>query len=388
MRLKLWHNVLLSLLIPGVMAALFMFKQLNGIDAIYAGINLVGAERGHVDRGVAALKRSFILSTLALLLVTVTVWYLLLRRVISSVKRVETSLTKLARGEYEKIFDVDAPNEMLCLVEAYNNTVRTIRESKSRLHETLNELESTNAELVNRQEELIQSRNMAAIKLLASEIAHEVSNPLTSISVFLGLLNEDVNKDETREMITFMLKEVIRAQEIIHRLTDFAKKQPLNLQEVNVHELIDEATDIVLRQNAGKAICLTSSLSELPEEVFIDRMFMHQALVNVLSNAFQATPPGGSVDLRGGVEGDNLVISVEDTGSGIAPKDLPAIFDPFFTTRKEAGGSGMGLGLAKKMIELHGGQIAVHSIQGQGATFTITLPVQGDNKAEPWQTSL
>ncbi|KJU82360.1 integral membrane sensor signal transduction histidine kinase [Candidatus Magnetobacterium bavaricum] len=367
----------MSLLVPVIMAAFFMLKQLNGVDAIYAGLNLSGAKRERVDIGLAVLKRSFIISNVVILVVTLTVWYLLSRRVISSIKRVETSLTKLAGGEYEKIFDIDAPNEMLSLAETYNNTVRTIKESKNRLHETLDELKSTNAELVNRQEELLQSRNMAAIKLLASEIAHEVSNPLTSISVFLGLLKEDVNKDDTCEMITFMLKEVTRAQEIIHRLTDFARKQPLNLREVDVRELVDEATDIVLRQNAGKAVCLTSSLSELPEGVVLDRTFMHQALVNVLSNAFLSTPSGGNVDIRGSSGNGNLVIAVEDTGMGIAPEDLPHIFDPFFTTRKDTGGNGMGLVIARKMIELHGGQITAHSVYGQGATFTITLPVQG-----------
>ncbi len=376
MGLKLWHSMLLSLLVPGVMAAWFMFKQLHAVDAIYAGVTLAGAEREHVDRGLGALKRSVVLSSLVILVVTVVVWYLLSRRIIHSVKRVETSLTKLSGGEYEKIFDIDAPNEMISLVEAYNSTVRTIRESRDRLHETLDELKATNAELVSRQEELLQSRNVAAIKLLASEIAHEVSNPLTSISVFLGLLREDATKDETREMISFMLKEVMRAQEIIHRLTDFARKQPLNLTEVNVRELVDEVTDIVLRHNAGKAICLTSSLDGLPEVVALDRTFMHQALVNVLSNAFQSTPPGGNVDIRGSSDNNHIVIAVEDTGTGIPPQDLPHIFDPFFTTRKDTGGRGMGLAIARKMVELHGGQISVDSVCGQGATFTITLPMQ------------
>ncbi|MBF0338251.1 MAG: HAMP domain-containing protein [Nitrospirae bacterium] len=353
-----------------------MFKQLHAVDAIYAGVTLAGADREHVDRGLGALKRSFVLSSLLILVVTVVVWYLLSRRIIHSVKRVETSLTKLAGGEYKKIFDIDAPNEMLSLVEAYNSTVRTIRESRDRLHETLDELKATNAELVSRQEELLQSRNVAAIKLLASEIAHEVSNPLTSISVFLGLLREDATKDETREMISFMLKEVMRAQEIIHRLTDFARKQPLNLAEVNVRELVDEVTDIVLRHNAGKAICLTSSLDGLPEVVALDRTFMHQALVNVLSNAFQATPPGGNVDIRGSSNNNHIVIAVGDTGMGITPQDLPHVFDPFFTTRKDTGGRGMGLAIARKMVELHGGQISVDSVCGQGATFTITLPIQ------------
>ncbi len=237
-----------------------------------------------------------------------------------------------------------------------------------------NKIEDTDAELANRQEELFQMRNMTAIKLLASEIAHEVSNPLTSISVFLGLLYEEIEKEETKETIEFMLKEVARAQEIIHRLTDFARKQPLNLKEVDVRELIDGAADIVLRQNAGKAICLTTSLGELPQNIVVDRMFIQQALVNVLSNAFYATPPRRNIDIRSNQVDNALIILVEDTGGGISKELLPHIFEPFFTTKGDAGGSGMGLAIAKKMIELHRGTITVNSTEGQGAAFKITLP--------------
>ncbi len=176
--------------------------------------------------------------------------------------------------------------------------------------------------------------------------------------------------------LSFMMNEAIRCQTILGELVDFARKEPLRLKEVNPSKLIQEAIGIVSRRYEEGRIELTVSLEGLPEKSVLDPVLFYQALVNILTNAFQHTAEGGSIAIQGRTDRNIMNIIVSDSGTGIPDDILSHIFDPFFSTRKEVGGNGLGLAISKKIIERHNGSIRVSSRIGEGTVFQVDLPVR------------
>jgi len=270
-----------------------------------------------------------------------------------------------------------APEEITSFIKTYNQTIDKLGASRAELENTLKKLERANKELIEKQDELVENRKLTAMRLLASEIAHEINNPLSSLTTFLSMFYEDMQTDETKkEALTLMLKEVNRCQALIRELGDFARKEPLKFKEVNPTDLITEAADIVREQNRDCNIILTSSLNSLPKKAVLDPVLIYQALVNILTNAYQFTPCDGSIEIEGYTEGNTMTILIKDTGTGINEKNLPYIFEPFFSTRKEIGGSGLGLAITRKIIERHNGSIQVESKLDKETVFKIKLPIE------------
>jgi len=148
------------------------------------------------------------------------------------------------------------------------------------------------------------------------------------------------------------------------------------LKEVSLAEFIADTNDIVKRLNPDKDVLVTVSLEMVPEKITIDTTLMQQALINILTNAYQFTPENGEIKIRVYLEDSQFVIAVQDSGPGISNEALPNIFEPFFSTRKENGGTGLGLAIAKKIVDRHSGRISAKNNYGNGSTFTITLPLQ------------
>jgi two-component system NtrC family sensor kinase len=247
---------------------------------------------------------------------------------------------------------------------------------QTELRFALNKLAETNQELEDSQDELVEARKTSAMRLLAAEIAHEINNPLSSVAVFLGTFYDDLGGDTASQAnVAIMLNEVRRCQAVLRELVDFARREPLGLKEVHPARLVQEAIDAVSAQNRKEGVKLTVTLGDLPEKVVLDAVLIYQALVNILANAFQFSPPGGTIDVRGSRDSATFTVTITDRGVGIPPENLEQIFRPFFTTRKELGGSGLGLALTKKIVERHRGRVRVTSAPEAGTVFTLVLPV-------------
>jgi len=151
---------------------------------------------------------------------------------------------------------------------------------------------------------------------------------------------------------------------------------------VNPSDVIRDAIKVITRQYEKSGINLIAFVGELPGKVLMDPVLIHQALVNILSNAYQFTKAGGSVEIEGYTDCNNIVIEIRDTGTGITEENIPNIFEPFFSTRKELGGSGLGLALTKKIIERHHGKINVESKVAEETVFTISMPIDGTRECQ------
>ncbi len=351
----------------------------RGREIQKVSMELSARERADIDRTIAMSRRLSVASLVFLLVSLNVIGYLFSRKLGRTLRTVEGALAGLESGRFTRLAVPTGhlPAEIASLIGTYNRTIDALGASKAELDRTMALLEDVNKEIVDRQEEIIEVRKLSAMRLLASEIAHEVNNPLSSLILFLGVMREETPpSDPRRETLSLMLKEATRCREVVSELATFAKKETLAYRAVNPAKLVSDAIEVVKKQHRSKDIDLVASLDRLPQTAVVDPILIHQALVNVLANAFQFTPDGGCVEVRGDAERDRMRFTIRDVGTGISAEHLPHIFEPFFSRRKDGGGSGLGLAITQKIIERHRGSIRAESTPGEMTVFTIDLPIE------------
>jgi len=216
------------------------------------------------------------------------------------------------------------------------------------------------------------------IARLAGGLAHEIKNPLSTIRLNMELLAEDFGEAETpRERRALRKAEVVqrecqRLQDLLDNFLDYAKVRRLDLQPADLNEQIRQILDFFRPKAEEAGIEVVDYLATDLPTVLLDREAFHGALLNLVLNAEQAMTDGGQLVVRTYGTADGVALDLIDTGCGMDEKTRVQIFDAFFSTR--SGGSGLGLPTARKIIEAHGGQIALQSELGRGSQFTIKLP--------------
>jgi two-component system, NtrC family, sensor kinase len=234
---------------------------------------------------------------------------------------------------------------------------------------------------------LIQSSKMAALGKMAAGIAHEVNNPLAVIKEKAGwikdiLEEEDIESNRNyREIEDAMNKieiHVDRAKKITQRLLGFARRMEPTRDMVNVNRILEETVTFLENEALFRNIRIEKHLIDELPATMSDAAQIQQVFLNILNNALDAVGKNGQVTIStsyNSKQNGEVVISFTDTGPGI-PKDvIQKIFDPFFTTKAPGDGTGLGLAISYSIIQKLGGRIMVASAEGQGATFTIYLPV-------------
>jgi two-component system sensor histidine kinase HydH len=224
---------------------------------------------------------------------------------------------------------------------------------------------------------LLQSEKLAALGQLAAAIAHEVRNPLAVIRSAAQAVAEglpDGNPD-TRRACSFITAEIDRLTNVITALLAFARPPQVRPHAVTVRQLFDRAQLLAGDELTAKQIRLRrADPVELPA-VRADADLICQVLVGLVANAVEAVPPGAEVTLEARAANDTVEIAVADSGPGVPPELRARIFEPFFTTRPR--GTGLGLAVARQIVEAHGGRIDVGECRGGGARFTLHLPLAG-----------
>lgn len=220
-----------------------------------------------------------------------------------------------------------------------------------------------------------QADRLAAVGRLSANMAHEIRNPLASISGAVEALARDLPADPTRsQLVEIVLRESARLNQIVGDFLEYARPAPMAPIEINMAEILDEVLLLIEHRTLPANLKVVREYGDaLPTRA--DPQRLRQAIWNLCLNAVQAMPDGG--ELRVGARslrerGGRLQIAIADTGQGIADSDLPHIFEPFFSTKPE--GSGIGLALVYRVLEEHGGSIEVRSRVAEGTTFILTLP--------------
>ncbi len=260
-----------------------------------------------------------------------------------------------------------------------------------------------------REAQLRRAENLASLTTLAAGVAHEIKNPLGSISIHIQLIQKTMNtgmsffkKDFNRkealphdneqmaeyfdllqQYLGVVNEEIDRLNKIVVDFLFAVRPMNMEFRQQNINEIIQELTDFVQFELSESHITLDLHLAaELPL-INIDERFMKQALLNLIKNAMAAMSGGGTLSITTSVTNDNISIVVRDSGTGIPEENLSKIFEPYFTTKDN--GSGLGLTLVFKIIREHQGEISVKSKIDEGSSFTITLPVpQKDTRLIPY----
>lgn len=267
--------------------------------------------------------------------------------------------------------------------------------SSEKLKQLNADLERKNDELRTMQLQLIQAEKMESIGRLAAGVAHEVKNPLAMIQLGVDYLMEgvDVGDPNLPKILGRMQNAVVRADAIICGLVDFSSARQLDLETGELNALAENSLLLVRHEVTKKSIQIESSFQPDMPQVKIDHSKMEQVLINLLMNAIQAMPEGGHLRIstlskvletherdRGARTVDQLrtgdpivVLRIDDSGCGIPPDKIDQIFDPFFTTKETGQGTGLGLTVVKKIIELHKGHISLENRAEGGCRTEIIL---------------
>jgi len=229
------------------------------------------------------------------------------------------------------------------------------------------------------EERLLHSERLATIGRMSAKVAHEIRNPLSSISLNTELLEEEiasyegVDSREAKALLRSISKEIDRLTEITDDYLRFAKLPAPRLKEHTVDKVLADLVNMMKSEMIERGITVRLDLARDLPKVKLDQRQMRRALLNILKNSLEAMPDGGEISVSTGMNSDRVVITISDTGVGIEEDNLEKIFTPFFSTKEM--GTGLGLPLAQQIVAEHGGEISCSSAPGKGATFRVWLPV-------------
>jgi two-component system, sporulation sensor kinase E len=288
-------------------------------------------------------------------------------------ERVDTSLVSVREGHMTRYVDITATPIKDALGEKNRALVFFRDISTKRLQEM----------------HLIQTEKMSSIGVLATGIAHEINNPLTSVAGCAEALLRrfrddpdllrDVRLDVFPHYLEVIVRESYRCKGIIDHLLSFGRKSDGTAVAVEMNEVLQEILELLRHQPGYRQIRVETNLQQNLPRVLGDPSGLRQVCMNLLVNAHQAIEGVGVVELTTEtVSDDKVSVSIRDTGCGIAPDTIDRIWDPFFTTKKVGKGVGLGLALTYDIVKRHGGDIHVESRLGEGSQFTVLLPVWRD----------
>jgi signal transduction histidine kinase len=224
---------------------------------------------------------------------------------------------------------------------------------------------------------LKQSEKLAHMGQLSAGIAHELNNPLGVVIMYSNILLEESKAgDPVREDLKLIVDQAARCKKIVAGLLNFARKNQVNHQQVNIKDLVDHSLESLIIPSKVK-ISITDNMTS--PDAMLDTEQMMQVLTNLIKNAFEAMPDGGSINIKLEDTLSDIIIVLSDTGTGIKEEDRAKIFEPFFTTKSIGQGTGLGLATAYGIVKMHKGQISAESNTDPdkgptGTSFKIVLP--------------
>jgi two-component system NtrC family sensor kinase len=311
--------------------------------------------------GTVRMSRNIHIYSMALLLVFVSSYaYLLRSRILSTINRFRVYAQRIASGDFTPITPMRRfGDEFTDLALAINQMI---------------------VELERREAVLIQSHKMRAVGTLTAGVAHELNNPLNNISLSAHMLLEDyetLSHGERKEMIVDVVNEADRSKKIISNLLDFARESGSQLEPLDLARLLRDTIDLAANQIKLAGIKIEFHVTDNLPRIHGDDQQLRQVFLNLLLNAIDASGKGGKIQVLAlpADEPHYVAVKIIDFGKGIPEHILGSIFDPFFTTKAKGKGTGLGLSVSQGIVVKHGGRIRVSSREGEGSTFTVTLPV-------------
>ncbi len=254
-------------------------------------------------------------------------------------------------------------------------------QTAEKLKESYHKLKVQTKEMIDIEEQLRRADRLTILGQISAELAHEIRNPLGSIKGTVEIIKSDYSKDDKKyEFIEIMVKETNRLNEVLDNFLRFSKGKAQPTSSVNINSLLNEVMSFLNINITKNRVTLKIELKENLPMVILNGEQLKQVFFNIVINAIQSMPDGGTLSVKTDMESDKnksyLTIAFIDTGVGIRDEDLDKLFEPFHTSKEE--GTGLGLSISQKIIEKFGGQITINSVLGKGSTFTVKLPIKDE----------
>ena len=247
-------------------------------------------------------------------------------------------------------------------------------EALQRLDESHRKLKEQTEVLFQTEEQLRRADRLSALGELSAGMAHEIRNPLGSIKGAVEILKDDYSPEEAKyEFIQILLKETDRLNQILQEFLGFARPKQPEFHQADVNEALESVLMLTAQEARKTGVQVQRQLDPSIGKRSLDAGLLKQAFLNMVLNAIQAMPKGGTLTVESGIRNGHLEVKIQDTGPGISDENRRKLFSPFFTTKKN--GTGLGLAIAYRIIENHRGTIDVSSAPDKGATFTVRIPV-------------
>ena len=355
-RVERQRHEVLGTLGKGAAAETFHALPLNGDQNNLLGVLLIGSSRRDlVELEASMLRTAVVVAVTGILLAIVLSWWAT-ARITRPVQRLAESAGRVAAGNWGATVEVSSRDEIGQLARAFNRMTH---------------------ELVEQRERLVQAERVAAWRELARRLAHELKNPLFPLQITVENMqraraSRPEQFDEVfREGTSTLLAELSNLKQIIGRFSDFAKMPAPEMQPVNLNDLAAETMRLFEAQLSKARIRAAAQLDPGLRPVQADAEQMTRVLRNLVLNAVDAMPEGGTLTVRTMALGGGARLEVSDTGQGLTPEECERLFTPYYTTKTH--GTGLGLAIVQSVVSDHKGRISVESRKGHGTTFRIDL---------------
>jgi signal transduction histidine kinase len=318
-----------------------------------------------------AWKRYLVFSVVTALVPNLILVALVIRIISRPLRRLTEAAVTVAAGEYGARVEVESNDEVGLLASSFNQMSRKMADDIERLRAM--------------SDQLVRTEKLAAAGTLAAGVAHEVNNPLASISSLVQILqarvpadSEDEPSAETREMLRVISQQIARITQVLREMTDFARQRAPARAPLDVARAVEASLRLASFDENFKRLTLTTDFEPEAPLVSADADQLQQVFLNLLLNARDAMPEGGDlkVSTRYDARAAEILIEIADTGAGIATEHLAHVFDPFFTTKPAGRGTGLGLAVCYSIITAHGGRIEIAPNDSRGTRVIVTLPIQ------------
>ena len=332
----------------------------HGQKMVSSALELRNRERTFMSEAILRARHNHFYFLIFLVIFLASYAYFLGSRIINHIRRFAEYAQRMALGDFTPITPAKRfQDEFTDLALAINQMIQ---------------------ELEHRGAVLIQSHKMRAVGTLTAGVAHELNNPLNNITITAHMLLEDYESlpdEERKEMIGDVVSEAQRSKKIISNLLDFARESSSQLEPLHLDHLLEETIRLASNQIKLSGIKIKFQATDNLPRIHGDIQQLEQVFLNLILNAIDASPKGGKIQVLvlPADEPNYLSVKIIDFGTGIPEHILSSIFDPFFTTKVKGKGTGLGLSVSQGIVAKHGGLIRVSSREGEGTTFTVTLPV-------------
>lgn len=324
----------------------------------------IGLSLKELNRAISAIRQKILLTALLLIFLGSLLAVLFSRRITMPIQKLSEGARIIGEGDLDHKIEITSSDEIGRLAERFNQMSQNLKDKLT---------------------QMVNQEKLASIGRLASGVAHEIGNPLSSILIDAKLLRERLKEDpEARESLEAIIDQAARMKGIMRNLLDFSRPPAVELELVDIKEIMNRTMALISHQLRKGRVELSLEVPQNLPRVKANKDQLIQVFINLTMNALEAMPTGGDLRIlaqrsttnhRPSAEADLLEISFTDTGVGIPRENLDKIFDPFFTTKPLGQGTGLGLAISYQIIRKLGGNIEVESMQGKGTTIIIKLPL-------------